>query len=132
MKCKSEVTLITTIKCDEYLINNQLSREWKCVRFSFHVLFWPIELLFPLAGREKVCSHATPAETDSLSILHVRSRFTNSRDLANSVMMTLPWIMLLLSSFPVSHKVGNVVNFVLGIEIKGIWSNSINLVLQLK
>ena len=36
------------------------------------------------------------------------------------------------SSFPVSHKVGNVVNFVLGIEIKGIWSNSINLVLQLK
>ena len=30
------------------------------------------------------------------------------------------------SSFPVSHKVGNVVNFALGIEIKGIWSNSIN------
>ena len=37
-----------------------------------------------------------------------------------------------LTSFPVSHKVGNVVNFVLGIEVKGIWSNSINLVLQLK
>ena len=39
---------------------------------------------------------------------------------------------VLHSSFPVSHKVGNVVNFVLGIEIKGIWSNLINLVLQLK
>ena len=39
---------------------------------------------------------------------------------------------LLGSSFSVSHKVGNVVNFVLGIVIKGIWTNSINLVLQLK
>ena len=52
-----------------------------------------------------MCTKITPAKTDFRLILHVCPRLTNSRNLTNSVMVTLPGLITLLCTASVSSSV---------------------------